>query len=242
MKIDIRQETHYKGKDWWQWSVCLDGPEEMLDRVGHVVYTLHPTFPTPVRQVSDRATNFRLDSAGWGEFEIFVDIVFKNGKHEQKKHWLELVAPAPEKRTVKTRAAEAKAESRGRPSVFLSNSVTDISMTRALRSQLAESGLDVVTINDLAPGVPWEKSITMILKQADVAIFVISERPSPYLQMEIDAALAQNVSHIIPILVGPGAELPEKLSHFQSIQVKTPSEIESVARQIAQASLRFQQS
>ena len=76
MSLKVKQETTYKGKDWWQWAVWLDGSANELDKISHVVYTLHPTFPTPVRRVDNRKEKFRLDSAGWGEFEIYMDIVY----------------------------------------------------------------------------------------------------------------------------------------------------------------------
>ncbi len=77
MSVRIKQETHYKGNDWWKWSVWLDGPKRELDRIDHVVYTLHPTFREPVRRITDRKTNFRLDSAGWGAFDIYLELIPK---------------------------------------------------------------------------------------------------------------------------------------------------------------------
>lgn len=66
MTIQIKQQTVPKGKDWWEWSVWLEGDKKQLDAIDHVVYTLHPTFPNPVVRVSNRKTGFRLDSSGWG--------------------------------------------------------------------------------------------------------------------------------------------------------------------------------
>jgi transcription initiation factor IIF auxiliary subunit len=99
MALSITQHAEYEGNDFWSWSVCLDGDEAELDAVDHVVYTLHPTFPNPVRTVDDRATKFRLETAGWGTFTIYAKVVGTNGEEQHLEHELELSypddAPAP---------------------------------------------------------------------------------------------------------------------------------------------------
>ena len=57
MSVNIAQDFEYQGDDWWKWWVWIDGPKEELDQIDHVVYTLHPTFPNPVRIVRDRSSN-----------------------------------------------------------------------------------------------------------------------------------------------------------------------------------------
>jgi transcription initiation factor IIF auxiliary subunit len=89
----IMQSEEYHGDDWWDWSVWLDGPKEALDRVKYVEYTLHPTFPKPVREESDRTSNFRLSSAGWGTFTVHVNVVQKDGQKIRLKHELSLHYP-----------------------------------------------------------------------------------------------------------------------------------------------------
>ena len=99
--MNIKQpEAKYVDEDWWHWSVELDGSPEELERVDCVVYTLHHTFRKPVRRVSTRETNFRLESEGWGEFMIYATVVLKDGSEEQLEHWLELYYPDG-KRTTK---------------------------------------------------------------------------------------------------------------------------------------------
>ncbi len=234
MSVSIMQETRYRGNDWWQWSIWLDGPEAELDRIDHVVYTLHPSFPTPAHRIENRATCFRLDSAGWGQFEIYANVVMKDGSHEPHKHWLKLEYPTPPKRAAASRRAEIKGEPGKRPSVFLSSSVADVSLASALRQALTAAELEVMTFEDLAPGLPFEKSVELFLRQAVAAVFLISERPSPFLGREIEAALARQVAVIVPVLVGPDALLPEELSGFQGIRVNDISEIESVVQLIAE--------
>jgi len=240
MSIGIVQETRYRGNDWWQWSIWLDGTEAELDRIDHVIYTLHPTFPTPVRRVEDRATCFRLDSAGWGQFEVYAEIVMKDGTREPHKHWLKLDYPTPSKRSAPSRRAEVKGELGKRPSVFLSSSVADVSLASALRKALTAADMDVMTFEDLASGLPFGKSVELFLRQAVAAVFLISERPSPFLGREIEAALARQVAVIVPVLVGPDALLPEELSGFEGIRVNDITEIESVAQQIAEKVLALE--
>lgn len=79
-QLEIRQWEKYEGGDWWKWGVWLEGPDEALDHVKYVEWTLHPTFSNPVRKVSDRARKFRLDTAGWGVFPIRARVHTSDGE------------------------------------------------------------------------------------------------------------------------------------------------------------------
>lgn len=61
MSLNIEQESNYQGDDWWKWAVWIDGPTSELDDVVEVEYKLHPSFPRPVRIVSDRG--FQVSAA-----------------------------------------------------------------------------------------------------------------------------------------------------------------------------------
>src|SRR6185369_12704930 len=84
MTVEIKQSSWIKqgdkerqdleGLDWWHWSVWLEAPRAELEKIEYVEYVLHPTFPQPVRRVTDRSTNFRFESAGWGEFMIYAKV------------------------------------------------------------------------------------------------------------------------------------------------------------------------
>lgn len=93
MTLKIEQEFEYKDEDWWQWWVWVDGPEKELDQVDYVTYILHPTFPKPVRKITDRTTKFRLQTSGWGVFEIQAKVIHKDGKETLLKHDLVLKYP-----------------------------------------------------------------------------------------------------------------------------------------------------
>jgi transcription initiation factor IIF auxiliary subunit len=93
MALSIQQDAHYLGHDYWKWSVWLEGAPEELDDVNRVVYILDPTFHNPVREVEDRTTKFRLDTAGWGTFTIRAKAVHRDGRETPLKHDLVLLYP-----------------------------------------------------------------------------------------------------------------------------------------------------
>ena len=93
MALRIQQDFRYQGNDWWRWWVWIDGPPDELDTIDHVVYVLHRTFNNPVREVSDRTSSFRLETAGWGVFTIYVTLVHKDGQETELRHDLRLEYP-----------------------------------------------------------------------------------------------------------------------------------------------------
>jgi transcription initiation factor IIF auxiliary subunit len=93
MVLRLNQDYEYKREDWWEWSVWVDGPQQELDQIKYVEYTLHPTFPRPVRRIFDRSSGFRLQTAGWGRFTIFAKIVHDGGEETLLEHFLQLTKP-----------------------------------------------------------------------------------------------------------------------------------------------------
>jgi transcription initiation factor IIF auxiliary subunit len=91
--MEIRQSAKYAGNDWWDWSVWLEGTDAALDAVSYVEWRLHPTFPDPVRRVTNRQSKFRLDTGGWGTFVIQSVIYMKTGSPERLRHELQLQYP-----------------------------------------------------------------------------------------------------------------------------------------------------
>ena len=93
MALSIQQSQRYLGGDRWEWSVCLQGTPEELNSVDYVLYILHSTFHNPVRRISDRATNFRLATTGWGTFTIHAKAVHRDGHETPLHHDLVLEYP-----------------------------------------------------------------------------------------------------------------------------------------------------
>jgi len=93
MALKLEQDYEYKGGDWWEWAVWIDAPDEELDAIEYVEYVLHSTFSKPVREISDRSTKFRLETAGWGCFTIYAKAFLKNGGIVEMEHELSLAYP-----------------------------------------------------------------------------------------------------------------------------------------------------
>jgi len=95
--LRLEQSEKYEGDGksdhWWDWAVWLEGPASDLDQIEYVEYTLHPTFPKPVRRTYDRETNFRLAIGGWGVFAIHAKAVRKDGSVVPLRHDLSLHYP-----------------------------------------------------------------------------------------------------------------------------------------------------
>ena len=93
MALKIEQGFQYLDNDYWKWWIWLEGPDAELDKVEKVTYTLHRTFPKPVRVISDRGTKFKLETAGWGVFRIFAQVQMKDGASRRMQHDLVLSYP-----------------------------------------------------------------------------------------------------------------------------------------------------
>lgn len=88
--VSIRNTSEPLGKGRYHWTVYIDAPDTVMDRIASVEYTLHPTFPDPVVKVTSKENKFALSANGWGEFTIFVKVFFSNGKVGSYQHWLNL--------------------------------------------------------------------------------------------------------------------------------------------------------
>jgi hypothetical protein len=75
------------GDQTWDWTVFINADQNTLSNVRCVEYTLHPTFPNPIRTVcDDPANHFALSARGWGTFEI--KIIFRDGSIQNKVRML----------------------------------------------------------------------------------------------------------------------------------------------------------
>jgi transcription initiation factor IIF auxiliary subunit len=93
MAIRIEQGFKYRGEDYWDWWVWIEGSKEELDQIDRVIYILHPTFPNPVRELWDRSTKFLMTTAGWGVFLIRATVKHQDGKETHLQHHLKLEYP-----------------------------------------------------------------------------------------------------------------------------------------------------
>ncbi|WP_428663051.1 pYEATS domain-containing protein [Runella sp.] len=91
--IKIAQDYEYMGEESWKWWIWIEGSGKILDRISHVTYYLHSSFPNPVRTITDRKSKFELKTSGWGVFRIRATVTFKNGEVQQLTHYLKLGYP-----------------------------------------------------------------------------------------------------------------------------------------------------
>ena len=92
-ELSIEQWEKYEGDDWWTWAGWIEGQDKVLDSIKFVEWTLHPTFPDPIRKISDRASKFRLETGGWGVFLIVARVEKKDGTQTKMLHRLTLHWP-----------------------------------------------------------------------------------------------------------------------------------------------------
>jgi len=78
------------GRPYYRWKVFVDEPDSVLDQIDQVEYTLHATFPQPHQVRANREDKFALETAGWGEFTMLVEVKFRDGRLEKVPYWLDL--------------------------------------------------------------------------------------------------------------------------------------------------------
>ena len=61
-----------------EWTLYVRGPnnEDLSAAIAKVVFSLHPSFPQPVRELT--APPFEVTEKGWGEFEASIRIVWRD--------------------------------------------------------------------------------------------------------------------------------------------------------------------
>jgi transcription initiation factor IIF auxiliary subunit len=64
-----------------RWSLRLQAlPEQTLDDVEKVRYTLHESVPNPVRISYARSAGFPVKSCGWGVYVVKIEVYLHSGK------------------------------------------------------------------------------------------------------------------------------------------------------------------
>ena len=87
--LAIRNSSTYVGNGRWNWKILVEADARTLNSIRCVEYTLHPTFPNPVRRVCNKpGTKFAYASNGWGTFTVKVRIIYKNGRERTLRHSL----------------------------------------------------------------------------------------------------------------------------------------------------------
>jgi hypothetical protein len=86
--IATANTSAYLGNNRWDWTVFVDADPQTLGQISCVEYTLHETFPDPVRTSCSRENKFALSSNGWGVFQIKVRVLFHDKSERHLSHML----------------------------------------------------------------------------------------------------------------------------------------------------------
>src|SRR5215218_3570604 len=76
--------------DYYEWCVFVDEDPTVINSIKSVEYTLHPTFPNPVRVIEDKSSRFTLCSSGWGTFTIPIRITYEDDSQDFASYQLRL--------------------------------------------------------------------------------------------------------------------------------------------------------
>ena len=221
MSLVIDQSARAVGEEHWDWSVWVDGPDAELDQVKSVEWILDPTFDPPTVLVDDRESKFKLDSSGWGGFEISALVMAKDGRQQHLKHWLQLAGIERGSRALLDEGS----------AVFVSAGVADGKWEDAVREALARHGVDVFTASDLPAGVPAETAIGSMLDQTNAVVGIFSAKPGPWAEREVMQALHKDVP-VVPLVVGPNAKLPAGLGGREALHITELSDVDSAVDRI----------
>lgn len=83
-KLDPESSERH-GRPYYMIQVQLESASPaLMKKVSRVVYHLHPTFPDPDREITDRENNFQLLVVGWGQFNLSADVYFDDNSQPLK--------------------------------------------------------------------------------------------------------------------------------------------------------------
>ena len=215
LNIRLTNSASSKGNDRWNWSVWLEGEDHELDQIKAVEYILHPTFRNPHRIVTDRNSNFRLDSNGWGEFMIHAKITTVHETTFSMDHWLRLSEegdePAP------TRAAPAEANKKPKR-VYLSFGNADLYLASQVGKFLQEHGVEVVTGNDITAGESIGRAIQSSIGHSDSVVALVSNESSQWVNVELEEAVKQG-KEVVPFVLGENVNINSLLDNIAQTQL-----------------------
>jgi transcription initiation factor IIF auxiliary subunit len=221
LQIRLKNSSAWQGGDRWKWSVWVEGKPETIEQIDRVEYLLHPTFPNPLRVITNPASNFRLDSKGWGEFMVHAKVITKRGHTIELNHWVRLSDSA---------STDEKDTEAVKPSVFLAYSKADYPLAAQLSRFLEARGLEVFTENQIKPGEPINLAIKSLIGRADAVLALIAEEPSSWVLNEISEAEKQQIP-IVPMLLGKETVLPPSIANKQALHIENPQD----SRQVEEA-------
>lgn len=198
-ELTIAQSSKYRGNDYWDWSVWIEGTPTALGAIKHVIWLLHPTFPNPTVVRTDPKTKFRLDTAGWGTFEVIAELSPKRGKPYKLRCSLQFEEG---REPAKPRARREKTS----PSIMLSYAAADALRAGEVRELLKAEGVRVVEAADLPSGQP--SSVKDAITRSNGMIALSNpNRPSVWVDREV--AYAEKIAR--PVLTIDTSSRPDQV-------------------------------
>jgi predicted component of type VI protein secretion system len=227
MALTTQQEATYDGRRRWTWAVWLEGPAAELDAIRSVTWLLHPTFPNPERTTTDRASKFRIKSAGWGEFTLRAVVERKDGKRSELSHDLTLNVLDSEEHAPMRGAIQL-----GPARVFLSHSASDERVASVLQEALRGHGIEVLDPDEMLPGDSFESAIHDKVREADAVVALMSPAGARAVQQDVESARRQKT----PVLIIDVGENPIRLNpDLQTISLASAQDVPDVIDEIVQA-------
>lgn len=129
------------------------------------------------------------------------------------------------------RVIEEVAERLPPSTVFVSGGVADAEAVHRLSNSLARLNVRILSSDDIPSGVPFKIHTENMIEQANLAVFLVSGRPSMWMNQEIETA-KRHGKHIVPVLVGTASELPEALRDLSSLHIDGLDNIADIAHGI----------
>jgi len=182
MTIRICQSSEQVSEKHWKWSVWLDGPGDDLDKIKSVIYQLHSSFKNPLRETKDRDSGFRLDSAGWGQFMIYLTLFHHDGSSEKRHHWLRFGENAPSKELQDQLGVPLVG---GAPTAFLSYSIADTAAAMMIRKNLEQKGITVLDASTVSDESSLDDSIENMIDRSDFGVSIISDLNSNWVDQDM---------------------------------------------------------
>jgi hypothetical protein len=237
--LRIAQNAAPKDKAHWRWSVWLEGSDDELDSIKEVIWKLHPSFSRPIRRVDTRENGFRLESGGWGEFEIQAELHRLNGQVDNLRHWIRFDRQTLDQGS-RSEAIDNTDSSlttpdivHPPPTIFLSYSRQDAQLAGVLARTLKQRGINVLLDVDIPFGVDLRLWIEEAISGSNAMVLLASDMTlsNRFTGYEVGYASKAGVRVIVVTL----AELPtdNPLASYQLIQAK-PGDPEGAAPYIAQ--------
>lgn len=168
--MKIHQTSSRVSENRWKWSISLEASPEKLDTVDKVIYHLHPTFPKPTVERTNRSENFEFTAHGWGTFVVQIEIHYKDGRVDKMRHRLVFA--------------------RGKPKVFISfaEPETDPEIIQAVKNEAVHLGWDVSSTEEISPGDDWASSLNKQIDESQLFVLIGGETPSRGVMEEVETA------------------------------------------------------